>query len=244
LSDDTTQLDGTAEDDKPQRKIKSYVLRQGRLTQAQQHALEHHWDRFGIDYSQRLLDLNQVFGNDRPVTVEVGFGNGESLLEQAKRHPEQNYIGIEVHGPGVGHLIHFARQSGLSNLRVIRHDAVEVLRDQLPAASISCVQLFFPDPWHKKRHHKRRIIKPEFLELIHQVLVPGGLFHMATDWRDYAEYMLEQMEQADGFENEAGKGNYADSRGERTETRFELRGKRLGHGVWDLMYRKIPGQKT
>ena len=241
MSDDTTQLDAEAGQGKPHRRIKSYVLRQGRLTQAQQYALEHHWDDFGIDYSPALLDLNQVFGNDGAVTVEVGFGNGESLLEQAKRHPQQNYIGIEVHGPGVGHLIHFAHQSALTNLRVIRHDAVEVLRDQLPADSVSCVQLFFPDPWHKKRHHKRRIIKPEFLDMVHQVLLPGGLFHMATDWQDYAEFMLEQMEQATGFENTAGKGNYAESRGERTETRFELRGKRLGHGVWDLMYRKVPG---
>ena len=239
MSDDQIPVDNDQnQDGQHRRKIKSYVLRQGRLTQAQQHALDHHWAAFGIDYQPELLGLSQVFGNDNPVTIEVGFGNGESLLEQARRHPEQNYIGIEVHGPGVGHLIHLAHQAGLSNLRMIRHDAIEVMRAQVPPDSIACVQLFFPDPWQKKRHHKRRIIRPEFLELVQRVLIPGGLFHMATDWQDYAEYMLEQMEHADDFVNDAGKGNYADNRGERTETRFEKRGIRLGHGVWDLMYRK------
>lgn len=220
------------------REIKSYVLRQGRLTPAQQNALDHYWSDMGIDYLPEQLDLASVFGNANNVIIEIGFGNGESLLEQAKRHPDQNFIGIEVHGPGVGHLMHLAHEAGLTNLRVMRHDAVEVLRHQIPANSISRVQLFFPDPWHKKKHNKRRIVKPEFIAMIEQSLETGGIFHLATDWEDYAIQMLSQMEAESGFVNQSGAGCYASTQGERTETRFEKRGKRLGHGVWDLMYAK------
>jgi len=171
------------------------------------------------------------------VILEIGFGNGDSLLQQAKDHPHHNYLGIEVHRPGIGHLLHLVEDAGIRNLRVINHDAVEVLQQQIPDNSLDCIQLFFPDPWHKKRHQKRRIVNAAFIELVHQKLKPGGTFHLATDWEDYAQYMLTEMEQAQGFVNAAGKGNYAKNTN-RPATKFEHRGRRLGHGVWDLIYKK------
>jgi len=220
------------------RQIKSFVLRQGRLTNAQQHALENHWQQYGIDFSEQVLSFTEVFNNQNEVYVEIGFGNGESLIQQAINQPEHNFIGIEVHGPGVGHLIHLAAKENIRNIRVIRHDAVDVFTQQIADSTVKQVQLFFPDPWHKKRHHKRRIIKPDFIQLIQKKLKPGGSFHMATDWQHYAEQMLEQMDQTEGFSNSAGTGNYSKTRGERCETKFERRGVRLGHGVWDLIYKK------
>lgn len=219
------------------RRIKSYVLRQGRLTRGQQQALEQLWPEFGIDFSHQWLDPDQVFQRKAPLILEIGFGNGESLARQASACPDKNYLGIEVHRPGVGHLLRLARDAALTNIRVINHDAVEVLQQQIPDSSIDVVQLFFPDPWHKKRHHKRRIVNTGFIGLIHQKLKPGGILHLATDWEDYAEYMLETMEQAEGFSNDAGKGEYS-KQAERPSTRFEHRGRRLGHRVRDLVFRK------
>ena len=219
------------------RGIKSYVLRQGRLTRGQQQALDQLWPVYGIDFSQQRLDLNDVFQQQAPLILEIGFGNGESLIQQARSNPHNNYLGIEVHRPGVGHLLRLAGDAGISNVRVFNHDAVEVLRMQIPNSSLDVVQLFFPDPWHKKRHHKRRIVNTGFIHLVHQKLKPGGIFHLATDWEDYAEYMLAEMEQAACFSNEAGNGNYA-KRAERPPTKFESRGRRLGHSVWDLVFRK------
>jgi tRNA (guanine-N7-)-methyltransferase len=223
--------------DKKHRAIRSFVLRQGRLTSAQQNALENYWQEYGIDFSTQTLALDTLFNNNNDIVLEIGFGNGDSLLQQTINQPQYNFIGIEVHGPGVGHLIHNAHTMGVHNIKVIRHDAVEVLQ-QIPDESISQVQLFFPDPWHKKRHHKRRIISPEFIQLVRQKLKSGGLFHMATDWQHYAEQMLEQMDHADGFKNVSGSGHYSKSRGDRCETKFERRGIKLGHGVWDLIYGK------
>jgi len=220
------------------REIKSFVLRQGRLTAAQQHALDNHWPEYGIEYSDQVLSFNELFGNDNDVIVEIGFGNGESLLQQAVKQPEYNFIGIEVHGPGVGHLIHHAHSEGLQNLKVIRHDAVEVLKRQIADHSIIRLQLFFPDPWQKKRHHKRRIINPDFITLVHTKLKSNGMFHMATDWQHYAEQMLEQMDKSECFQNTAGVGHFSPDKGWRCETKFERRGIKLGHGVWDLIYRK------
>jgi len=220
------------------RPIKSFVLRQGRLTVAQQNALDHHWCEYGIDYTGQPISFDKLFENTNDIVLEVGFGNGESLLQQAINQPEYNFIGIEVHGPGVGHLIHNANAQGVHNLKIIRHDAVEVLKHQIADGSIKKLQLFFPDPWHKKRHHKRRIISPEFIQLVRQKLKPGGFFHMATDWQHYAEQMLLQMDQAPGFSNTAGSGNYCPNTGDRCETKFERRGIKLGHGVWDLIYQK------
>jgi tRNA (guanine-N7-)-methyltransferase len=220
------------------RTIKSFVLRQGRLTRAQQKALEKHWLDYGIDFSEQVLCIDKLFGNNHELVIEIGFGNGESLLQQAINQPQYNFIGIEVHGPGIGHLIHHAQLNTVRNLKVIRFDAVEVLKNHIADNSIGKVQLFFPDPWHKKRHHKRRIINPDFIRLIHQKLKPGGLFHMATDWQHYAEQMLAQMDSAQGYINCAGKGNFSSHKGARCETKFERRGLNLGHGVWDLIYEK------
>ena len=220
------------------RAIKSFVLRQGRLTKAQQYALDKHWLNYGIDYSERVLSFNKLFGNNHEVIIEIGFGNGESLLQQAINQPQYNFIGIEVHGPGVGHLIHQAYSENIQNIKVIRFDAIEVLKHQIADNSIQQLQLFFPDPWHKKRHHKRRIINPEFIRLIHQKLKTGGLFHMATDWQHYANQMLEQMDNAEGYNNTSGSGNFSTSKAARGETKFERRGLKLGHGVWDLIYEK------
>ena len=223
---------------KPHREIKSFVLRQGRLTTAQQNALDNHWQDYGIDFSEQTLNFQTLFNNDNEVLIEIGFGNGDSLLQQAITHPKTNFIGIEVHSPGVGHLIHHIHKEDLKNLKVIRHDAVEVLKQQIPANSIKQLQLFFPDPWHKKKHNKRRILNPRFIQLAQEKLKVGGLFHMATDWQHYAEQMLEQMDKAEGFLNTAGIGAYSDNTGERCETKFERRGIKLGHGVWDLIYQK------
>ena len=220
------------------RTIKSFVLRQGRLTSAQQNALENHWQDYGIDYSEQILSFNHLFKNKNDLIIEIGFGNGDSLLQQAINQPQFNFIGIEVHGPGVGHLIHYANQQNIRNIKIIRHDAVDVLEHQIADNSIKQIQLFFPDPWHKKRHHKRRIIKPDFILSIQQKLMTGGFFHMATDWKHYAEQMLAQMDSAEGFSNTAGKGNFSASKGWRCETKFERRGLKLGHGVWDLIYEK------
>lgn len=229
----------SAENQPQQRRIiRSYVLRQGRLTRAQQNALDNYWSDYGIDFSPTLLNFADLFTNHNDVYVEIGFGNGESLIAQAKNQPEKNFIGIEVHGPGVGHLIQLAQKENLRNIRVIRHDAVEVLQSMITDNSVAQFQLFFPDPWHKKRHHKRRIIRPDFISLVRQKLKTGGHFHMATDWEPYAELMLEQMDSTEGFINTAGRGNYSPDRGLRFETRFERRGKRLGHGVRDLIYLK------
>ena len=226
---------------RPHRQIRSYVLREGRLTPGQQRAFDTLWPRWGLDYRPHRLDLCEVFGNDHPVYLEIGFGNGESLAEMARGHPERNYLGVEVHGPGVGHLLLKLQEYGCSNVRVIRHDAVEVLDQMLGTASLQGVYLFFPDPWHKKRHHKRRILQPRFLDRLARVIRGGGFFHAATDWQDYAEQMMAVLS-ADGlrFENRAGPGVYMPRPAERPLTKFEQRGRRLGHDVWDLVFTRRP----
>ena len=220
------------------RPVRSFVLRQGRLTPAQQKALDNYWQQYGIDFSDARLDFDAIFERTAPITLEIGFGNGESLLEQACNNPERNFLGIEVHTPGVGHLIKGIHQAGINNLRVMRHDAVEVLDKQIPENSLDRVQLFFPDPWHKKRHHKRRILKSDFVEAIRKHLRIGGHFHMATDWENYAENMLETMDQHPGFINIAGEAHFVSAEGLRPQTKFERRGLKLGHGVWDMVYER------
>lgn len=220
------------------RAIRSFVLRQGRLTPGQKLALTQHWSDYGIDYAAAPLDLPAVFGRKAPVTLEIGFGDGDSLLQQAMAHPERDYLGIEVHRPGVGRLLSRCHEVGLSNLRVLNHDAIEILQYQIAEASLDCVQLFFPDPWHKKRHHKRRIVQADFADLILQKLGAGGHLHMATDWQPYARHMLAVLEASAGFGNVSGAGNYTPNIGLRPLTKFEQRGLRLGHGVYDLRYQK------
>ena len=224
----------------PRRPVRSFVLREGRLTAAQERAFTEIWPSWGLDWVPGApLDFTAIFGNSQPVVLEIGFGNGESLAEMAEQDPGRNWLGIEVHRPGVGHLLLEIERRGLTNLRVMRHDAVEVLDQGVPAASLDRVQLFFPDPWPKRRHHKRRILSPEMVLRLARVIRPGGVFHAATDWEPYAEQMLEILDgSADLFENTAGPGCYAPRPASRPLTKFEQRGERLGHPVRDLLYRR------
>lgn len=221
------------------RKIRSFVLREGRLTKGQQHALENYWPQYGLEYQPDNIDLTQIFSRNAPKVLEIGFGMGKSLIEMAQAAPDTDFIGIEVHKPGVGACLGDAAAAKLSNLRVFEHDAVEILQDTIAEQSLDTVQLFFPDPWHKKRHHKRRIVQPAFVQLLRQKLKVGGVFHMATDWENYAEHMLEVMQSAEGFDNLSNQGNFVARPEHRPLTKFEQRGQRLGHGVWDLMFKRI-----
>jgi len=220
------------------RPIRSYVLRQGRLTRGQERAFELYWPRLGLDYQAAPLDLAGVFGNSNPVYLEIGFGNGESLAAMARDNPDRNYIGIEVHRPGVGHLLMKLEEYGCGNVRVCHHDAVEVLRDMVPDQALAGVYLFFPDPWHKKRHHKRRIVQPGLVQLLAQKIQPGGFLHAATDWEDYALHMLAVLRSSSDFRNTAVEGDFVARPDYRPLTRFEQRGLRLGHGVWDLIFER------
>lgn len=227
------------EEGKIVRRIRSFVRREGRLTKGQEKAIEECWSTMGIDFAQQRLDWKQVFGNDNPVVLEIGFGMGASLVEMAKNAPEKNFIGIEVHSPGVGACLASAQEAGVTNLRVMCHDAVEVFEHMIPDNSLITLQLFFPDPWHKKRHHKRRIVQLGFAEMVRQkLMISEGVFHMATDWENYAEHMIEVMNEAPGFENIATDGDFIPRPDERPLTKFEARGHRLGHGVWDIKFRR------
>lgn len=215
------------------------MRRAGRTTVAQARALEALWPRFGIERPADQLDLDAIFGRRAPRHCEIGFGDGAALAASARAHPELDFLGIEVHEPGVGRLLLAVEEHGLENVRVVMHDAVEVLDQWLPAESLDRVNIFFPDPWPKKRHHKRRLIQAPFLATLHRVMRPGAILHMATDWAHYAEQMLEVADEFPGFENMAGNGRYSARPDERPQTRFERRGLRLGHGVWDLLYVSI-----
>lgn len=220
------------------RGVRSFVIRAGRATAAQQRALDELWPEYGLGFRSEEADLDQVFGRAAPRMLEIGFGAGEALLAFAQAHPEYDCIGIEVHPPGVGRLLLGVQAAGVRNVRVICHDAVEVLQRQLPPASISLAHIFFPDPWPKKRHHKRRLIQPAFADLLARVLAPGAALRLATDWGPYAQHMLEVLDASAHFENVAGPGRFVDRATERPLTRFERRGQRLGHEVWDLCYRR------
>ncbi len=220
------------------RRIRSFVRREGRLTPGQQRAMDELFPRFGIEAGETPLDLDTLFGRNAPRILEIGFGNGESLAEIAKNHPQNDYIGIEVHRPGVGHLLIKIEELGLTNVRVICADAVEVLEKQIPDNSLDALYLFFPDPWHKKRHHKRRQVQPEWAQLVRRKLKLGGQLHLATDWENYAEHMLVVMNAAEGYKNLSTGKAYVDKPEYRPETKFERRGMRLGHGVWDLLFEK------
>ncbi len=221
------------------REIKSFVRREGRVTQGQARALEILWPRYGLMFHvEHKLNWAEVFGNQQPVWLEIGFGMGKSLADMAQAMPQINFLGIEVHRPGVGSLLNEIEQRGLSNVRIISHDAVEVLKCMIPELSLSRVLLFFPDPWHKKKHHKRRIVQPEFLSLVASRLAGGGVFHAATDWQEYAQWMLEVVAQVPIFDNLAGVGQYSAKPSYRPETKFERRGLKLGHGVWDVLFEK------
>ncbi len=218
--------------------IRSFVRRQGRMTPAQQRALDTLWSRFGIDNDSAPLDLTQHFGRDTPRVLEIGFGDGESLAAMAAADPESDYLGIEVHRPGVGHLLLRAGQLDLSNLKVFCADAVDVLRQRLPFAGLDRIQIFFPDPWPKQRHHKRRLIQPGLVALLSDKLKPGGRLHLATDWEDYAHHMLTVLDTVTSLDNVAGVGCFTPRPAYRPLTKFEQRGQRLGHNVWDLIFKR------
>ena len=223
----------------PSRPIRSFVRRNGRLTPGQQHALEHLWQLYGIEEDGGIVDPSQLFGRTAPVTLEIGYGNGESLITMAREQPERDFIGIEVHLPGVGRLLNRIEEHQIPNLRTFNGDAVEIIKKQIPDGSIDRVQLFFPDPWHKKRHHKRRMVTTEWLDMVTAKLCPSGTIHMATDWKHYAEQMLEVLSEYKGLTNRAVDGSYIERPDWRPLTKFELRGERLGHGVWDLLFQKL-----
>ncbi|MBQ4489132.1 MAG: tRNA (guanosine(46)-N7)-methyltransferase TrmB [Ruminobacter sp.] len=221
------------------RRIKSYVLREGRLTTGQERAIKELWPVWGVEYQEALINPAVLFNRDNaPLTVEIGFGMGKSLVEMAGNAPERNFIGIEVHTPGIGACLADIRDHEITNLRIVHHDAVEVFNNMIPDGSVDTLQLYFPDPWHKARHHKRRIVKQEFLDMVIPKLKQGGVIHMATDWENYAEQMLEVLSGDARLENMSADGTYVPRPDFRPLTKFELRGQRLGHGVWDLMFRK------
>jgi tRNA (guanine-N7-)-methyltransferase len=220
------------------RAVRSFVLRGGRLTEGQKRALDELWPRYGVGESAGVLDFADLFGNRAPVIAEIGFGNGESTWRMAASNPDQNFLGIEVHRPGVGHLLMKVREHRLENVRVACADAVAFLHDCVGDCSLAGVRLYFPDPWPKKRHYKRRIVQPDFVTLLARKMRPGGVLHMASDWVPYAEYMLQVMNECAAFENCAPEGGYSARPGWRPQTKYEARGQRLGHRVHDLIFRR------
>ena len=220
------------------RPIRSFVLRKGRLTHAQARALVELWPQFGIEDSPALIDPLQLFGRDAPLVVEIGFGDGEATWRMARDEPGKNFIGIEVHKPGVGHLLQALDAQQLANVRIARTDAVNFIRGRLHDHSLSEVRIYFPDPWPKKRHHKRRIIQAEFLDLLAARMAPDAILHLATDWQPYAEYMLEQLGGNAAFENLSTTGDYSPRPQRRAQTKYELRGERLGHKTRDILLRR------
>ena len=223
------------------RKIQSFVRRSGRISKAQSIGLNELWHDYGVNLNEKKLDFNKLFLSKNNVTLEVGFGNGDSLLEMAIDQPDQNFLGVEVYEAGVGRLINEANKNKLSNLKIIKDDAVEVLTNNILDNSISHFQLFFPDPWHKKKHHKRRIVQISFLDLLSKKLKKDGVVHIATDWENYAEHIMELLESHSHFKNCAGDHMYSLRPKNRPLTKFENRGQKLGHGVWDIIFTNIKG---
>jgi len=224
-------------EDPTQRKIRSFVLRQGRLTSAQERAFENGWPTYGVEYQKEVLDLNRLFGRDDSKKIlEIGFGMGEATAKIAQVLSDHDFIGVEVHAPGVGALLKQIEEGNIRNIRIVQHDAVEVLQSMIIDASLDGVHIFFPDPWHKKRHHKRRLIQAEFVNFLCTKLKVGAYLHVATDWQEYAEWVLEVLNNEALLKNTAE--NYAEKPAYRPLTKFENRGLKLGHGVWDLVFLK------
>ena len=233
---------GSRDADRPEhpRTIRSFVLREGRITPAQQRAFAEHWARFGIDYTGEPRDLDALFGRAASRVLEIGFGNGEALVWAGEHDPARDYLGIEVHRPGVGRLMNALAAHDARNVRIWNHDAVEVLHNEIAAAALGEVRIWFPDPWPKKRHHKRRLIQPAFAELLATRVKPSGLLHLATDWPEYALHMREVLATQPGWRSREGEGGGSRRPEWRIETRFERRGIDLGHPVTDLLYDRVP----
>jgi tRNA (guanine-N7-)-methyltransferase len=221
------------------RTIRSFVRRAGRLTPPQQKALVDLWPRFGIEFNDQHLDFADLFRTNEKICLEIGFGNGNTLVQQAQENPQQNYIGIEVHEPGVGHCLIAAQKANINNLRLIIHDAIDVLQQQLPLSSLNRINLYFPDPWPKKRHHKRRIVQPAFLELCADRLKPGGTLHVATDWANYAEHIDAELGSSERFSVSERREHDGDQPLDRPRTKFERRGLRKGHRIWDWRFERL-----
>ena len=237
MSDQNDPKDTSGENPIPPRRgVRSFVLRQGRMTEGQKKAFDRSWPKYGLSRDNGMIDPREVFGRDNMLNLEIGFGMGKSLADMAEAAPEQDFIGVEVHLPGVGALLKDVEDRGLENVRVYNIDANDVIDLCLPDASLDRVMIFFPDPWHKKKHHKRRLIQPEFIQRIRHKLRVGGVLHLATDWENYAEHMLEVMNDSEGFANTQEQGGYSPRPDDRPITKFEKRGEKLGHGVWDLLF--------
>ena len=222
------------------RTIKSFVKREGRMTPGQKRALESLWPRYGIDLTaDNIIQFETLFSNPNSVVLEIGFGMGEAIVAMANDNPNENFVGIEVHRPGVGRLLACADKLNLNNIAVICADAVDVINHHIENNSLQRIQIFFPDPWHKKKHHKRRIIQADFVSSLARKLVTGGHIHIATDWKNYAEHIIEVLQTSPNFENTATNTRFVERPPHRPLTRFEQRGQRLGHDVWDIVYRKL-----
>ncbi len=221
------------------RQIRSYVLRAGRMTPGQQRGFDENWERWGLQHADGQLDFDAIFGRAGPRVLEIGFGMGQSLVTMAAASPATNFTGIEVHRPGVGKLLHSMAEQSVDNIRCYCHDAVEILRDCIPPSSLDTVQIFFPDPWHKKKHNKRRLIQAPLVAQLVSRVKEGGILHLATDWENYAEQMMAVLSAESGLRNESGEGEFAPRPEHRPLTKFERRGERLGHGVWDLIFRRV-----
>lgn len=222
------------------RTVKSFARRQRRLTPRLEKAMDAAWPQFGVEIPDHLLNLEKLFGNTAPVICEIGFGHGDTLIPMALANPDKNYLGIEVHEPGIAAVMQLIIEHAIKNIRIIQNDAVKIMQEHIPDHALSRVHIYFPDPWPKKRHHKRRIIQAEFVQLLRQKLSDGGAVHCATDWENYAQHMMAILSDAPGFTNAMGDNQYADNAQLqlRTNTKFEKRGVKLGHGVWDVVFMK------
>ena len=239
MSDRSPEPRSSPPDCAERRSVRSYVLRGGRLTDGQKRALRELWPRWGVEPGDDRIDFAALFGNRHPVILEIGFGDGAATWRMARAHPEQNFLGVEVHRPGVGRLLLALERHRIDNVRVACADAVEFLRERLPADALDGVRIYFPDPWPKKRHHKRRLVQPPFVALLASRMRPGAVLHLATDWPPYAEHMLEVLTASAEFENLAAEGATCPRPEWRPETKYERRGERLGHPVADLVFRRV-----
>lgn len=237
-----SSLESSGHNGPGKRSVRSFVIRGGRLTPGQERAIDRLWPKYGIDITadSGKLDLEQLFGREAAVIAEIGFGNGDATWQTALAYPEENFIGIEVHRPGVGRLLMALEKHRIPNVRIACQDAVEFMGENIPAASLAGIRIYFPDPWPKKRHHKRRIVQPAFVQQLAVTMKPGGILHLATDWKPYAEHMTQVLAGSPEFRNLAESGVYSHKPDWRPETHFEKRGRRLGHEVFDLLYERLP----